>query len=210
MARAMEDHRQRMEEQLLRGPDKWVHHVADLDQGEEVRTLELDRPIRLRDRLQRVSAVVGFKVPPPFFLAERTLTPRAPYQASPLSYLNAKGDSWNLWAEDDRLEWAEFGAAGARYGGIDFWFRNVTPGTTKLVTIEVSAGAITGPGVTGILEVSSGAAPTRVFPFTGAPDLTLDLLVHPKDPYAVLVTLEPKDGVGYLALKEASYGTVER
>lgn len=209
MTRAQIDQEsRRIHEQLLRGPEKWVHHVVDLTRDGQVLTSQHDRPIAMFDRLERLSDVLDVKLPDSFFaLSERILTPRAPYQESPLSYLNAGGRSWSLWAEADRLEWAEFGAADARYGGIEFWFRDVTPGVMRVVSISVTAGA-TGPGVTGNLEVRSSDAAPRTFSFTGFADQILDVVVRPSNEFAVLVTLEPKDGVGYLAFREITYGTL--
>ena len=139
-----------------------------------------------------------------FQLPERTLTPRAPYQASPLSYLNAASSSWSLYAETDRLEWAEFSNPDPRYGGIDFWFRDVTVGTQALVTIDISA---SGTGSADISVRSSDAAP-RLFPIGANADITLDLVVEPVGTFGVLVTMEAGDGLTYLAFRKATYTTL--
>jgi hypothetical protein len=205
----MEEQRRRLDEQLQQGPDKWVHHVADLARSEEVRTQEFDRPIALRARIEGVRAVPGLPQLPHgiFELNERVLTARAPYAQSPLSYLNAVGDSWNLSAEANRLEWAEFTGPGRRGGVIYFWLYDVTVGTTGLVTIKVTASA-GGPGDTGNLEVRSSDALPRLFPVSGFADHTLDLIVHPSLAFGVLVILEPKYDLGYLAFREITYSTL--
>jgi hypothetical protein len=199
---------QRIHKQLLRGPEKWIHHVADLDQKGSVRSSESARPISTADRLKQLDEVIKIKAPVPIFdLTERTLTAQAPYLASPLSYLDALGRSWSLAAENNSLEWAEFGAPDARYGGIEFWFRNVAAGSTNLVSIAVTAGA-TGQGVTGNLQVRSSAGPAQTFQFTGFADQILDVVARPTEEFAVLVVLEAGAGVGYLAFHEITYLTL--
>src|SRR5438105_8013170 len=118
----LREQRRRLEAELLREEDKrWVHHVADLDRGERVLTVVSERPTLRRARLDRIadldSTIMRSGIE--FQLFERRLTPRAPYQATPLSYLNAMGRSWSLWGSEDRLEWYEF-APDRRYGGIEF------------------------------------------------------------------------------------------
>jgi hypothetical protein len=109
-----------------------------------------------------------------------------------------------LYAETDRLEWAEFSNPDPRYGGIDLWFRDVTVDAQALVTIEVTA---SGSGSTEISVRSSDAAP-RLFPIDGYADITLDLVVDPDDTFGVLVTMEGGDGMSYLAFREATYTTL--
>lgn len=164
-----------------------------------------------RQRIALVSDLVpglAAEALPPSLLgiAERRLSPRAPVQSAPLSYLNAMGRSWSLWGEADRLEWSE-SAPDRRYGGIEFWFRSVTVGTTAIVTIGVTAGT-TGQGVTGIVRVRSSNAAPRDFPVTGFQDHTLDLIVRPDNAFAVLVVLEPQQGIGYLSFREVTYRTL--
>jgi hypothetical protein len=202
------EERRRLQAKLLREEDKqWVHHVADLERGDRVLTVVGDRPLTTLARFDRVTDLVSVKLRRGSLgLYERRLTPRAPYEQSPLSYLNAMGRSWSLWAEDDRLEWSE-DQLDRRYGGMEFWFRNVTAGSTALVTLEVTAAA-TAPGVTGQLEVRSSDASPRLFPVTGFADHTLDLIVRPSMDFGTLVTIEVKDGVGYFAFREITYSTV--
>ena len=195
---------------LLREVDGWVHHAADLDRRSKVRTVELKRPIGLAPRFAAVKDFVGAVShfsPGLLAIAERLLTPRAPYQPAPLSYLNAWGRSWSLWAEANRLEWAEFGSPGGRSGPLEFWFRNVTPGSMALVTIDLTVG-VTGPGVNGSFELRSSAAAPRQFPVTGFQKHIVDVVVRPSEPFAVLVTLNPGPGIGYLAFERAEYQTL--
>ncbi|MBE7503635.1 MAG: hypothetical protein HS113_25765 [Verrucomicrobiales bacterium] len=192
---------------LWREVDGWVHHVAALERKARVHTTELDRPIELASRyaaIKDIAVAIRASSLGIFALPERRLTPRAPYQAAPLSYLNAWGRSWSLWCEANRLEWAEFGAADARSGILEFWFRNVVPGTTALVSLYLTVG-VTGPGVKGTFEVRSSAAWPRQFQATGFNDHIADIVVRPSDAYAVLVRLEPGQGVGYLAFRRAEY-----
>jgi hypothetical protein len=206
----VDEHHHEMYARLEQEADKkWVHHAADLEREEEVRSQIYDGPVALLKRVDAVAAISpGHRFDPSVFqVFERLLTPRSPYQSSPLSYMNAMSRSWSLWAEVDRLEWAELSRPDARYGGIEFWFRNVAVGTTALVSIDVVAGAV-GPGVTGSIAVRSSAAAPRSFPISGFADHTLDLIVRPTTSFAVLVTIEVGSGVGYLALRAAGYRTI--
>jgi hypothetical protein len=194
---------ERIHERLLQGPEKWMHHAADLTGDADVLSSESDRPITRSDRLKQLGDVI--KIGPPvwvFNLAERTLTPQVPYQQSPLSYLDAGGPTWALWPEVNRLEWADGALPSPE---LDFWFRNVTVGTTALVSIYVTASTT---GGTGTLQVRSSAGGPVDFPFTGFTDLTLDVIVRPTDPFAALVTLQPAGGVSYIAFHEVTYTTL--
>lgn len=206
--KAISEHRTRLQT-LLGDEDKkrWVHHVADLEGGDgKVHTLELDRPISAIPRVERVKQVAGQLGSPSFFLEtfERKLTPRTPYQESPLSYLNAWANSWALAGDGDSLSWVDWTDT---YGEIEFWFRNVTVGSTALVTIEVTA-APNGAGLSGNIEVRSSDAGPRVFPVTGFAEHTLDLIVHPTHAWAVLVSMYPKEQMGYLDFKSIKYQTL--
>lgn len=198
---------------LLREVDGWVHHVAAPERKKKVHTTELARPIGLASRYAAIKAIAGRYGPDLaglFAVPERRLTPRAPYQSAPLSYLNAWGRSWSLWCEVNRLEWAEFSgpdAPDARSGILEFWFRNVVPGTTALVSLYLTVG-VTGPGVKGTFEVRSSDAWPRQFLVTGFSDHIADIIVRPAMAYATLVRLEPGPGVGYLAFRRAEYRTL--
>jgi len=198
-------------EMLVREVEGWTHHATDMDGNLDVSTIDLDRPIGPVNRLSALTDFLASPIelsPGVFAVAERRLSPQRPYQAAPLSFLNAYGRSWTVLGGLDRLEWAEFGERDARSGPMEFWFRNVIPATTALVTIELTA-ASTGPGVTGTFEVRSSAAAPRQFPVSGFRDHTVDLIVHPDNAFAVLVTLEPAaTSVGYLAFREITYQTL--
>lgn len=186
----------------------WIHHVADFSsRGGEVTTRKLDRPFLPDDRIEAISVIDASIGKVVLDLPERRLTPRAPYQGSPLSYLEAFERSWTLTAQTNRLEWADFGDGVTRHGEIRFWFRNVVAGSKALVTIEVTASS-TGQGTTGELEVRSSDAGPRTFPVTGFGDHTLDVLVQPDDSFATLVSLEVKSGIDYLVFKEITYNTI--
>jgi hypothetical protein len=94
-----------------------------------------------------------------------------------------------------------------RNGPLEFWFRNVVVGTAALVTLELTVGSM-GPGVTGTYEVRSSDAAPRQFPATGFKDHTVDLIARPSLAYAVLVTLNPGAGIGYLAFRRVEYLTL--
>jgi hypothetical protein len=202
--------RQDSDRPLRRDPEAWAHHVVDLDAGGEVSTLELDHPIGPEQRLRTLShtGIDIARLPPGIFtFPERSLTPRAPFWASPMSYLEAFGRSWSLFADVDRLEWAEFGAADARSGELDAWFLNVVVGSTAVISIDLTVG-LTGPGVTGRYEIRSSAGQPAQFPVTGYGDHTTDVVVRPTDAFGVLLTIKPLTGIGYFAFRGISYRTV--
>lgn len=148
----------------MREPDGWTHHVLDLDGDTEIRTTVLDRPLGKTDRARAVKAVVGNRTTLSADAAAvsdgvRQLSPRQPYQASPLSYLEATGRCWTVLGEGNRLEWFEFGAPNTRPATLTFFFHDVAVGTA-LVSLNVRVRAT--PGVTGFYEVRSDAAPPRL------------------------------------------------
>lgn len=201
---SLEAFRERQREIMAMEEERtWVHHVADLQEGDGVRTAVHERPLSVLERTKVLADLVVLPGLWPLDLPERYLSARAPYEASPLSYLNAVGQSWSLWAEGRKLEWAEFGAAGQRYGGLEFWFRNVDTTRQALVTVSAKVGALS--GATGTVEIRSSDAGPRLFPVTGFASHQFDLLVRPSEPFAALVVLEVKAGVGYFAFSSVSY-----
>jgi hypothetical protein len=205
---AQEFHDQRLDMLRLQREQSWVVHSADLRREGAVVSDTSDRPFTVLDRKRRLTDLGDFRFPAWLFeTPERRLTPRKPYETSPLSYLNAMGRSWTLWAEGDRLEWAELGAPDPRYGGMEMWFRNVVPNSVALVTITADVGA-TGAGVTGSVDVRSSDASPRSFPVAGFATHIFDLVVRPDAPWATLVTLEVKGGVGYFGFRSADFQTL--
>jgi hypothetical protein len=95
------------------------------------------------------------------------------------------------------------GVSDQRYGGLEIWFRNVDTSRQVLVTISAKVGAL--PGATGTVEVRSSGAGPRLFPVTGFASHQFDLLVRPSEPFAALVELEIKAGIGYFAFSSVSY-----
>jgi hypothetical protein len=125
----------------------------------------------------------------------RRLSPRTPYQSTPLSTLNAYARSWSLFGEQDELWLNEYpNTPDRRTGLIEFWFYNVTVGTTAVVTIELQASA--SQGQTGTLQVRSSDASPVELPINNSYQLhTVDLIVRPHGAYAVLVTVEPLEAL---------------
>jgi hypothetical protein len=194
-------------EKFRRDPvDGWTHHVVDLDRGGDVRSRRLTRPITTAERTATVVEVVGDRGRLPAAasaaVALRNLSPRRPHQAAPLSYLNSFGRSWSLFTENDRLEWAELGGE-RRAGVLHFWFRDVVPGSVAIVSLEVTVASA--PGVTGSYEVRSSDAPPRTITVNGYRDETVDIVVRPDDPFAVLVTVDMGPGLTYFAFRSACY-----
>ena len=202
----LEDFREQQREIMAMEGQVWVHHVGDLHGDDRVRTEVHQRP---PSGLERTKALADLLILPglwPLDLPERYLSARAPYESSPLSYLNALGQSWSLWAEGRKLEWAEAGASDQRYGGLELWFRNVDTSRQVLVTISAEVGALA--GATGTVEIRSSDAGPRLFPVTGFASHEFDLLVRPSEPFAALVVLEIKAGVGYFAFSSVTYNEI--
>jgi hypothetical protein len=119
--------RQRLYE--LAETQRLVHHVADLDSG-EIATTPLDRPVSPLSRAERLSQLGHHFSPAVFGWPSQRLTPRQPYQPSPLAWLGAYGASWYspeyeypgghgvIWWELPR----EFEFAEPRDPGMDFRF----------------------------------------------------------------------------------------
>jgi hypothetical protein len=181
----------------------WVHHVADLQGEGAVRTQTYERPPTVKERTTVLADLVILPGLWPLDLPERFLSARAPYEGNPLSYLNAIGQSWAVWAEGKKLEWAELGAADQRYGGLEFWFRNVDTTRQVLVTVSAKVGALA--GATGTVELRASDGAPRSFPVTGFASHVFDLVIRPSDTFAALVVLEIKAGVGYFAFSSVSY-----
>lgn len=188
----------------------WTLHTADLRGDTDIRThsVELDRLPALSVRSGAlVSLGATLERPSVLRLPERYLSPRYPYQGTPMSYLNVYGaGGWSLFAEDDRLEWADFGGPfGA--GVVTAWFRNVTPGSTAVVSLQAYV-SVDSPGGSGTLQMyASGAAP-RTFPVTGGSNRIFDVVIHPTGSFAAVVQLEVQPGIGYFVFKSIDYRTI--
>jgi hypothetical protein len=162
-----------------------------------VRTAASDRPITALTRQGLLADSLGPLLLWPLDLPERSLSPRHPYESAPLSFVNAAGRSWSLWAEGNSLEWTEDPGPDRRYGGLVFWFRDVEPGREVLVTI--SAKVATPAGTTGSVAITSDSGSPRSFPVTGFASHTFDLLLRPRQTFGTRVDLEIKPSVSYFA-----------
>ncbi|MDF2143810.1 hypothetical protein [Knoellia sp. p5-6-4] len=182
---------------------QWVHHLADLSGDRGVETTASDRPLTDLARQRVLADSLGPLLLWPLELPERSLTARHPYESAPLSFVNAVGRSWSVWAEGNRLEWAEDTGADRRYGGLVFWFRDVEPGREVLVTVSAKVG--TPAGATGSVEVRADSASPRSFPVTGFASHTFDLLLRPSDAFGTRVDLEIRAGVSYFAFSSVRF-----
>lgn len=212
MSAAQEEELNKAKRPRRRETARWVHHVADLDRDIEVATSEYHRPIPLYRRIETVSAFVSDSVnegqwPSMLLAPERRLSPRTPYQSAPLSYINTATPNWALFAESDSLDWVARARPASGDGEVEFWFRNVTVGTTALTTIRAKA-ASTQQGVTGTMELRSSDATPRSFAITGYADYIFDLIVRPRAAFAVLVIARTGEGVGSFSLREVTYSTL--
>jgi hypothetical protein len=195
----------------LRDVDGWTYHAANLaDNSKEVCSIKLDRPVGLAKRLETVRDLINFPTLPPVVFSnfERILTPRQPYQASPVSYLNAMGSSWTLWGETNSLEWAGANFINPQRGGtLEFWFLAPQVGSLGIVTLEADIAAEVNS--VGTFDILSDATTNRAqYTVTGFRTNTIDIAVRPTDSYAVLVTVEIGPGIDYFAFKSVSYTTL--
>ena len=87
---------------------------------------------------------------------------------------------------------------------LNFWFRDVVPDSVAIVSLDVTVSSA-GPNVTGSYEVRSSAAPPRQIPVNGYREETVDIVVRPDDPFAVLVTVETGPGLVHFAFRSACY-----
>jgi hypothetical protein len=196
----------------LRDVDGWTYHAANLaDDSKEACSIKLDRPVGLAKRLETVRNLINFPTLPPVVFSnfERILTPRQPYQASPVSYLNALGDSWTLWGESNSLEWDGANFIKPQRGGtLEFWFLAPEVGSLGIVTLEVDIG-VDPKSSSGTFDIFSDATTNKAqYTVTGFRTNTIDIAVRPTDSYAVLVTAEIGPGIDYFVFKSVSYTTL--
>jgi hypothetical protein len=186
---------QRLDILRMQGSKSWVLHCADLHRDAEARTVNAPRPFTLLERQHVLSDLVDFTVPAwRFEVPERRLTPRQPYQLSPLSYLDAAGVTWSLSTQGDTLAWLELGGSPRRYGSIEFSFRNVDVTFPALVTITADINPSSAVGVSPTIDVQASDAATRSFPIPGSGSHTFDLVVRPQISASTVVVITLKAG----------------
>src|SRR5262249_11015591 len=182
------------------------HHVADLNSG-QVLTFLLDRPITPLSRAERLSRL-GRVIDPSIFRGPSyTLTPRTPYQASPMASLTAFGANeyeayWNqiCWYQPQQPDYV------ARQ--MDFNF-TVPPVGLSLVSLSVLGDAY--QGVQGQVRVSVFLpdVPAQHFQFPIADDSgaahTIDLVVTPEAGQQTGITMVPQPGIRFLGFDSISF-----
>jgi hypothetical protein len=193
----------------LREVDGWSYHAANLSKNSKsVRPLNLDRPIGLAKRLEIMNDLISFTNIPPIVihnLVERNLTPRQPYQSSPLSFLNAVGDSWSLWPSSNSLEWSYVDIEHLRY--LEFWFFNPVAENLAIISFNLTTGV--GLNATGTFEVSSSTTANKTeYSVTGYRNGTYDVVIQPSDSSGVLVKVDIGAEVDYFAFHSVTYTTV--
>ena len=204
------------EELAVREVDDWAHHVVDLYGDGPVHTRVLDRPVGLAERLETIGAVLGGLVTFPVVerVAERILTPRRPYQDTPLSYLRTGGNSWILSGETDVLAW-DSRPVPRRDGSVEVFFSNAVQCRFAVITLNLHVESE--PGVNGTYDVLSVHSPpvvpeTHTVFGTGGQDHTVDVVVRPingatiipvGDPVLVLVVA--RAGLKSLVFRKAAY-----
>lgn len=83
---------------------QWVHHVADLETG-EVSTTPLDRPVVPLSRAERLALSGRWHDLPVIWTTSHRLSPRSPYQTSPLGWMSLYDVSINMPDGEDLAWW---------------------------------------------------------------------------------------------------------
>lgn len=195
---------------LLREVDGWTYHVANLDQDAELQLQTFDHlhgPPGLGLRFDALQDVLGESVTEVtigvFTAPERLLTPRRPYQAAPLSYLNAL-NGWHLSGEFDQLQWTGDPSAAPELH-IRFW--NVVPGTTALITLRLTVG--TGdPPDSGTILLQDSDGNNRLIPVTGFKALQTDVVVRPQKSFAGVLVHPASSAVKSFGFRSVTYRTL--
>lgn len=146
-------------------------------------------------------------VPQQLTVAQRRLSPRVPYQESPLSYIGTPAHGWAVCCENDTLQWIKYPPEAPPAGEIQFVFWDLAPGKQALATIELVAytTSLTEPGTLGVR--SSASDEPRTFTIGADGSHTLDILLTPS---LVIegVIVEVLGGIEYLEFKEIKLVTL--
>jgi hypothetical protein len=191
---------------------RWAHHVADLNSG-QVLTFLLERPITPLSRAERLSRL-GRVIDPSIFRGPLyTLTPRTPYQASPMAWLTAFGPVEYLpyWDQTGgRIWWWQpqepDNVPVARQINFNF---TVPPVGLSLVSLSVLGDAY--PGVEGhvLVSVFSPDVPPQHFQFPIADDSgaahTIDLVFTPEAGQQTGIVMVPQPGIRFLSFASISF-----
>ena len=191
----------------LQESQQWVHHVADLNSGKS-QSFRLDRPITPLSRAERISRL-GHTIEPSIFDGPSyTLTPRTPYQASPLAYLSATSAQVYSCYEN-QIWWSlpqELDNAGGQMG---FWF-DVSPAWQRsLVSISLLGNAW--PGTVGHVLVQANLPSGGFVEFPIGDDSsaysshTVDLIFTPHGSQASNVVVTLQAGIQNLAFQSISF-----
>ena len=173
----------------------WVHHVADAASGKVI-TTPLDRPVAPLSRTERLSRLGQPFDPSIFGGPTYRLTPRAPYQASPLAWLTLYKVNIDM-PDGENLAWwslpSDLGVADPP--GLRAYIAQPPQGRC-VVTLALTGNSWTGPlGHVLIRAFNGGPAPATIrLPFSGAfAEHTVDLIVvpNPGRPVEVHMDLEP-------------------
>jgi len=190
----------------LQETQRWVHHVADLNSGKS-QTFRLDRPITPLSRAERLSRL-GHAIEPSIFDGPSyTLTPRNPYQASPMAYLGATG-ALVYGAYNNQIWWSQAQDPGNNQGGMGFTFAVSPARQRSLVSISLLANAW--PGMVGHVLVSANLPASASIEFPIADDSgplpnTVDLIFTPHSSQQTDIFMTLEAGIQYLAFQSISF-----
>jgi hypothetical protein len=188
----------------------WVHHVAD-SQGGEVLSTVLDRPPAPLSRAERLSRLGHPFDPLVFGWPTHRLTPRSPFQASPIAWLSLYKPDIAMPDGEDLAFWSlprEPGAVGADPPGLRSHIGEPPQGHC-VVTLSLAGNSWPGQAGRVLVQVFTGSAPPgsiRV-PFEqGYSVHTIDVaaVAIPGQPIEVLVTLEPGLHIVYFSALSVS------
>ncbi|KAK3989409.1 hypothetical protein QBC44DRAFT_327701 [Cladorrhinum sp. PSN332] len=194
----------------LRETDGWAYHATNhIDKPSDVRGIKLARPVGAAKRLEILKGLIripGIDFDPgSFFRNQRYLSPRYPYQATPLSYINASGRGWNLWGETNSLQYFHPGDRRQR-GRLEFYFMDVRANSVGLVTLNVVCSSE--PGTTGSFDVETSASADSRIDVSGYFDHVVDVVVRPGTQTNMLVRVVLGPNVDFFNFKSVTYLTI--
>lgn len=192
--------------------DSWTYHLGDLDRGSELRKLDIQWPPSVQKRLgwilETVADLPDLKAP--ILTEERSLSPRQPYLASPLSHLETPGAGtvWQLSGLSNSLHWnAGWGFFGPE---LEICLHDLPDGAAGVVAFSLTAGSrktSVNPEGKGSFEIFSALGERKVVPVTsGSQAFLLDLFVKKRaDLDAIRVRIKPHSNLEFLTFLKMTF-----
>jgi hypothetical protein len=147
----------------LKEPQGWVHHAAEAVTG-NLLTTQLDRPVTLLLRAEKLSQLGHQFYPPIFGAPTHRLTPRHPYQPSPQGFLDFAWTSVTSSYNDDpngRADWLLQDIVPPWTGRMDALLLDAPAGRCLLTLL---LGAASKPGQVGHIRIEVRGQPAENAP----------------------------------------------